>query len=136
MLVVTMRFRLAKRPKVTRTDLSALRTVDGAEMAAAAYAAEKAKPKGGVIVANANTNSVWSLNSMRRAGTLSLEELGLRVTGPAEDMKAPESDQEDAGSSLKRMDSRSKDEGGLEDEQDAGEAATYGVVAVAERFER
>ena len=51
-------------------------------------------------------------------------------------MKAPESNKDDAGSPLKRMDARRKDEGGLEDEQDAGEAASYGVAAVAERFER
>jgi hypothetical protein len=101
MLVMTVRLRLAERVKVQRHDHSSLRTRQGAELAAAAYAVENNKPAEGFIVEDGKATRMgrlevtsmpvdrWSLHRMPRAGPLGLEELGLRVSGPAQGTQAP-----------------------------------------------
>ena len=74
----------------------------------------------------------WSLDPNRASGPLSFDELGLRVTGPAEGIKAPDrrgrSDIDELLNSALAS--------GSDDETGAGEVASYGLAAMAERFER
>eukprot|EP01050_Picozoa_sp_SAG11_P021765 SAG11_NODE_3946_length_2137_cov_5.418548_1_plen_288_part_00 len=83
MLVMRFRMRVARHTKVERVCRDALKTAEGAAAAAAAYAAERDSARGVLVTDGA---SDWQLDPGRQRGPLSLEELGVSVSGEAAGM--------------------------------------------------